>query len=525
VTLRPAALALCALVCVVTSLRAAEVPTGVAITDIRLRDNTLIPQAVLDAKLLRYRGRVVRADELLALTRELTTWLIEQGYVTSGVILPDQKLEGGIVYLEVVPGRIAGTTVSGTHHLSDRYIVARLGPLDAEPLNVTSIARRLQLLERDPRIAHLNASVRPGAERGSALLTLDVEEVRSYGFSIGIDNHLSPNVGEQEATLDLYHLNLLGFGDALSASLHYADGFEGGAVTYSVPLNRHDTTVQLSFERSESQIVTEPFASLAIEGTTTRYGIELRHPFVHTLDTEFALTAGLRAETVESFLLGEPFAFSAADDDGVSKTTVASFAQEWVRRSPTHVLALRSSFNAGIDALDATIGGDADGDFLYWLGQAQWVQKLPWRNLTLALRGQVRLANDTLPSSHKYPLGGATSVRGYRENLITRDNGAFASLELSLPIARLSLPGLSRSATDGEIRVAPFVDYGYGRDDDDRFTAALDIASVGLGVTWQISPRSLLELQAAHALIDRPVIAQDRVLQDDGIHFSVRLGF
>src|SRR5262245_52708546 len=248
VRMRLLASALCAAALLAPAARAADAPATVTVSEIKLRDNALIPQSVLDTTVSGYRGRAVRADELLELTQKLTTWLIEQGYVTSGVILPDQKIENGIVYLQVVPGRVAATTVSGTHHLRDGYIVSRLGPLEDEPLNVNAVARRLQLLERDPRIANVNASVRPAAQRGTALLTIDVEERRPYGASVGVDNHLSPNVGEQQATLDLYHLNLFGLGDTLTANFHYAEGFQGGAAAYTLPLNRHDTTVTLSAE-------------------------------------------------------------------------------------------------------------------------------------------------------------------------------------------------------------------------------------------------------------------------------------
>src|SRR4030095_2100865 len=105
------------------------------------------------------------------------------------------------------------------------------------------------------------------------------------------------------------------------------------------------------------------------------------------------------------------------------------------------VLALRSSFTFGVDALDATIGGPSDGLFRYWLGQAQWLQKLSVWDSTLRIHGQLRLADDALPAYRKYALGGARSVRGYRENLIVRDNGGLLTLEWSVPVARLAFPG------------------------------------------------------------------------------------
>jgi hemolysin activation/secretion protein len=134
------------------------------------------------------------------------------------------------------------------------------------------------------------------------------------------------------------------------------------------------------------------------------------------------------------------------------------------------------------------------------------------------------LADDTLPAYRKYAIGGADSVRGYRENLIVRDNGALLTLEWSVPVARVPFPSLSRGQSDGELRLTPFLDYGSGWDHD-AAAAELDIASAGIAVRWQLAPNSYAELQAAKSLIERPVGAGGHVLQDDGIHFSAQIGW
>ena len=420
------------------------------------------------------------AAELQQLAQQLTAYLVEQGYVNSGVILPDQKVDDGVIYLQMVAGRVADTVITGNQRLHDSYIVDRLGDLRGTTLNVKSIAAHLQLLEQDPRIGKLNVAVKPSAERGAALLNIDVEEAPAFGFSLSADNHLSPNVGGGELGLELHHLNLFGFGDTAQLILVYAEGFQSGAAIYSVPVTSRGTTLTADFGHDSSQVVSEPFDELDIEGESTRYGVEVRHPLMRSADSELALGLGLHVQRVESFLLGEPFAFSATDDNGVSQTSLLTFTQEWVRRNADHVFAVRSSFNAGLDLPGATIGGEADGEFMFWLLQAQWLQKLSWRDSMLGVRMQTRLSNDTLPAYYKYALGGAESVRGYRENLITRDQGFLLTLDWSFPVAHLPVPGLSRNASDGEVRVIPFADYGYGQDYNETLTRAEDAASIGV---------------------------------------------
>jgi hemolysin activation/secretion protein len=497
---------------------------SILVREIHIDGNSLIPQSILDATLPAYVNRSVSAAELQGLAQRLTAYLVEQGYVSSGIVVPDQKIEDGVVRLQLQAGRIAATRIQGNQRLRDAYVRTRLGELGGEALNVKMLAQRLQLLQQDPRIEHIDASVTPSIERGAAILNLDITERRVHGFSVETNNHISPNVGEQQLTAELHHRNLLGFGDSILLSYNYADGFEGSAVSYAVPITAKNTTVGLFFEDSRSQIVSRPFDVLDIEGESTRYGIEFRHPFIRTPHSELTLGIGLETQAVRSFLLGEPFAFASADSDGASKATVITFTQEWVRRESLRVLALRSTFHAGIDALDATIGGGADSEFLYWLGQAQWLQRLEWRDSRLGVRVQGRLANDALPSYRKYALGGAASVRGYRENLLVRDNGALFSAEWSLPVAHWMIPGLSRDAGDGEVRMTPFIDYGFGKDDD-ALSDSVDLASIGVAFEWRIAASSHIELQFAKALIDRAPTGLENTLQDEGVHFSARIGW
>ncbi|MDQ3960621.1 MAG: hypothetical protein M3255_10240 [Pseudomonadota bacterium] len=75
----------------------------------------------------------------------------------------------------------------------------------------------------------------------------------------------------------------------------------------------------------------------------------------------------------ETFLLGQPFSFSPGVRNGESEVTVLRLVQEWVDRRPNQVLAARSIFSVGLDALGVTTSPRdlPDGQFFTWLGQFQ----------------------------------------------------------------------------------------------------------------------------------------------------------
>ena len=125
-------------------------------------------------------------------------------------------------------------------------------------------------------------------------------------------------------------------------------------------------------------------------------------------------------------LLGEPFNISPGAVDGRMVVSVLRLSQEWIDRGQNHVLALRSTFNFGLDVLDATdngMPGDPNGKFFSWLGQAQYVHRLFNTQNQFILRVTGQWTDDQLLALEQISVGGAETVRGYRENQLVRDRG------------------------------------------------------------------------------------------------------
>ncbi|MEH2276456.1 MAG: BamA/TamA family outer membrane protein [Nostoc sp.] len=117
--------------------------------------------------------------------------------------------------------------------------------------------------------------------------------------------------------------------------------------------------------------------------------------------------------------------------------------------------------------------------------QAQWVRLLAPETLLL-VRFNTQLATKPLPPLEQFGLGGIKSFRGYRQDLLVIDNGAFASAELQLPVLRVP-------KKNGVLQVIPFADLGLAwniltRDNSNTDTLST-LASIGLGLHWSQSDR------------------------------------
>jgi hemolysin activation/secretion protein len=383
--------------------------------------------------------RPISLAELFQVRSAITDYYLKAGYITSGAYIPPQKLESGVVEIRVVEGGLESIKVTGTRRLNPGYISSRIAVATGKPLNRNKLLEALQLLQLDPLIQSLSAELSAGTRPGENLLEVKVTEAKTFDLQLTLDNGRSPSVGTDRRQIQATEANLLGFGDRISLSYTNTDGSNTFDGSYTLPINPRNGTVSVSFGTSKSNVIEEPFNILDITSKSRYFEVTLRQPIVQKPSREFALGLTLSQRRSEARLLnGEiPFPAVGADDNGVTRLTALRFFQDAVWRSSVEVIALRSQFSVGLNALNSTINSTPpDSRFFNWRGQAQWVRLLAPDTLFL-LRGDVQLANKTLLPLEQFGLGGIDSIRGYRQDQLLTDNGLFASAELRVPILRL----------------------------------------------------------------------------------------
>jgi hemolysin activation/secretion protein len=102
-------------------------------------------------------------------------------------------------------------------------------------------------------------------------------------------------------------------------------------------------------------------------------------------------------------------------------------------------------------------------------------------------------------------------VRGYRQDALLTDNGAFASAELRVPVYR---------DESGVLQLTPFVDAGTvwnsgGKDSPNPNT----LVGAGVGLRWQSGNRFSARLDYSIPLVN--VESEKRTWQENGLYFSV----
>jgi hemolysin activation/secretion protein len=471
-------------------------------------------------------NQAVTLPKLNNLANGITQLYVDQGYITSRAVPPEslaEVSEDGIFRIQVIEGSLNAINIEGTRNLQESYILSRLMSGVTTPLRIDRIEEQLRLLQIDPNLASVEATLVPTGTPGLSDLQVNVEEAPPIVAGISADNYSPPRVGSERIGVELGFRNIMGWGDYLSGT--YFRSTTGGAnvfdFRYTVPLNAMNGTLQFRAAPEENRVTLADFEALGLRGEIQRYGFRYRQPLIRTLNEEFALSVGFDFEKGQTFVFDqEPAPFGIGpDENGISRTSVFTFGQDYVQRDAFGAWALQSQFNFGTGLFDATSNPAPipDGHFFSWLFQGQRLQRLNDKHL-LVLSADLQLTPNTLLPSQQFTIGGGQSVRGFRQNARSGDNGFRLSVEDRITVRRLP------SGTP-EFQLAPFVDVGYVWNTQGNPNLQPDqtfLAGVGMGAIFE----QLFDIEGFSARVDYAlplVYLNDRGTnaQDSGFYFRV----
>jgi len=462
-----------------------------------------------------YTNRSISIIDLFQVRTKITELYLNRGYITSGAYLPEQDLQTGIVKIQIVEGELDKIRVTGLNRLNLGYIQSRIEIATTKPLNRNRLLEALQLLQINPLIESISANLSPSLQAGLSNLEVKVTETPTFSLPITFDNSRTPSVGSDRRQIQLIEANLTGLGDRLSLSYANTNGSNAFDVSYTVPFNPYNGTISLNFGNSSSNVIESPFNLLDIISSSRNYELSIRQPLLQNTAQEFALGLTFSHRQSTASLLGGaiPFPSLGADADGQTKVTALRFFQDYVQRSTQEVLALRSQFSLGINALGSTINNlSPDSQFLAWRGQTQYVRLLAPETL-LFLSADLQLSDRPMLSQEQISFGGQDTLRGFRQDALLSDSGLLVSAEVRIPIMRI--PEIS-----GLLQIVPFFDFGkawnhQASNQPDPST----LASLGMGLRFQMSDRLTVRLDVGIPL--SRISAEKKTLQENGIYFSI----
>lgn len=479
-----------------TDVAAGRLPSDASVTfqlnDVRFGPSAFLSAETLEAIAASYRGREVGMKDLQALLDAVNAAYAAQGVTTAQAMLAAQAVEGGVVQVNLVEGRLGELRIVGADHAPDGFVRRRVRQAAGEPVDAERLRDDLVYLNRTTDL-RARALMQPGQAPGLTDIAIQLEAPSRRSFGVFVDNAGVESTGRERLGAQGQVWGLLGVNDLLAGSLAWAKGGLEGRVGYSGIVNRRNGRLGTSISRNQINIIDGAYADLDITGESTSYAIDYRHPFVATQRWLMVGSASVAKASSTTDISGERI--SETDSD------IATLALSTGYRAPGMEINLTQALSRV--AIDEPLRNT--DSFTIAPGTLSWLQTLGDSGLlTRTTLGWQYATSDFVPSGNLFQLGGVGTVRGYERGVLAGPRGYYANVELHRPW---------RERHD----IYLFADYGRVEAD---FPARTDIMGVGVGLSGQWMRGLSYSLDIGHAL-DHVTGDQDSVRAD----FRIAMGW
>lgn len=401
-----------------------------------------------------YLGREQPVAMICEIRDRAATILRDAGYVAA-VEIPEQRIAGGDLRLEVLMAKLVAVRVRGDAGRSERTIARYLEKLTRDEVFNRYRAERYLLLARDlPGYEVRLALKSAGAGRGEVIGEVTVRR-RPGELIANVQNFGSKSLGRWGALLRGQLYGLTGLGDRTTLAAFTTADF------------REQQTVQIGHEfriggegLTLSGLVTYAWAdphladpTLDIEARTLLATVEATYPFVRTQAA--ILRGGLGFDYVDQKVRfnGIPLssdklriAFARLDYDRIDRASVGARAG-YSAAEPRWRIGGRVELRQGLDLFGATgpcgpafarctapgavppsrLEGDSGATSLRFEALGEY---RPRPKLTLATGIRAQVTGDPLLSFEQYSAGNYTIGRGYDPGTLLADRGIGFQAEL-----------------------------------------------------------------------------------------------
>ncbi|MFN6393637.1 MAG: ShlB/FhaC/HecB family hemolysin secretion/activation protein [Aphanizomenon sp.] len=486
------------------------------IRSIQIKGNTVFSEDKFNSIVQEVEGKDFTQQEYIQTIQNITD-KINALYQKDGYIAAAKPSENdpnrGIIQINITESYLKNIRVEGTQQLKS-YVLNRLQLSNTEIINTAKIEDKLRLLKQDSLFTDVIATIKP-LNNHEKELVVTVKEAPAVAANVSVDNFSPATVGSERVNVGLNYRNLTGLGDEFSANstISNTGGNKLFAVGYQVPLNAMNGSLQLSATFNSTKVTQSPFDVLNIQGEKQIYEIFYRQPLIRSSTEELALSLGLSIDNGQTFIFDKPTGFGfGPDKDGVSRTSVVAFRQDYRKSDISGNWFLGSEFKIGTGLFNPTTNDSPvpDGYFLNWSGSLQREQRLSDSN-SLLIRANAQITPDSLLPSQQFIIGGGQSVRGYRQNARSGDNGLSLSIE-------------DRISLNSNFQIAPFLDLGTVwnvANNPNQLSSQPFLISSGLGIIWK--PFKFIQLRLDYAFPFINLQDKGNNIQDDGLYFNINV--
>lgn len=398
------------------------------IQGIRLQGASVLAEAEQRELLSPFVNRCLGSSQLNELLKAITQRYIERGYVTSRAYLPQQDLADGELDVLVVEGQLEGLDSSAI--ASERELAMAFPGHAGERLNLRELEQLVDQLNRLPsRPAQLE--LLPGQEVGGSRVQLKGEPSKPWRATLSRHNDGDVSTGEQQWGLGLDwdsplgladQLSLRGGLDALSDEFRHSDN---QSLYYSLPYGWWTFSYSYNQSYYRNQAEGSGFV-FEMDGESRTHALRAERLLHRDAVSKTSINAGI------SHLRTRNYIDDALIDVSSQRLSESQLGFNHGRRIGSAFINADIGWQRGIGALDAQREGDPRrgepvaryNKYSLTLSYLQPFQ-LGGESFSFDSLANGQWSEDVLYSPQRISIGGLASVRGFKEQSLSGDSGAY----------------------------------------------------------------------------------------------------
>ncbi|MCT4714510.1 ShlB/FhaC/HecB family hemolysin secretion/activation protein [Enterobacteriaceae bacterium H18W14] len=443
------------------------------ITHISLDGATLLSESQSGRLTAPWINQCLDISRLAELTRAVSDWYIHKGYITSRAFITEQDLSGGELHISVLEGRLEKILLEAA---PSRQFSTTFPGLEGNILNLRDIEQGMEQINR-VRSTPVQIEILPSDKPGYSIVNLTATPEFPLSASVSFDNSGQKSTGTGQINGSLTGNNLLGLADKWFvsggrssdfSSSHNAQNFQAGV---SVPYGYSLLDYSYSWSNYLSTINNNGF-NWASTGDSQTHRFTASHVLFRNGDIKTGASIGLTHQISNNYLN------DAKLDSSSRRLTSLVSGLNHTQKLSGGVATLNPAFSHGVPWLGAEDDKGKKGDmpkagFKKWSVNGSY-QRPVTNDLWWLTSFYGQWSPDRLYGSERLTIGGESSVRGFKEQYLSGDNGGYWRNELNYTL--FTLPVI------GQVSSVAALDGGWLQKDnhDPRASGTLWGAAVGL---------------------------------------------
>lgn len=441
----------------------------IALKKIVTDPSKVLTDAELDEICGSYENKDVTIKQLYEIVDKINDLYSAKGYLTCRAFLTQQTIAEGTVKITLIEGQTGTVEVVGNKFTKKKYITNRLHLAKGDIANINTLNKDL-LRFNATNDAQLRIVMQAGKEPGTTDYVLQTYEPKQQNVNVFVDN--SGNVTSGQYRFGTFYTvkSLSGERDALTLGTIFSKGTKAISSMYNRSLGHSGTKLNAQYSTNSVHVIKGQSKDMDVKSHSNSITLSVVQPWVVSEKTRSEAVFELGHQNSKTSLSKQPVYNDTTRDMAIG-FNMTNYGKSHIFYQ-SHKLNYGRHYNKGLFTSDGT-----QNDYFFYKGLGLYQKAYQHGQSILVKTDTQWSANDNTASSRNFYIGGAYSVRGYKENYTGSQSGLLFSTEYSVPITK-----------DRAASAFTFFDYGHTYGEGAQSDSAKHVLySVGIGVKATIA--------------------------------------